>query len=507
MENLQADNIEIAQKNKIILYFHALNFILLILNFSFNFLGNPALKYVYVAQVVTIATSIIFFKFEYVLMEIITLLFIEGQGRVVWEYQSWSRIIFDLLIFYSIAKIFISNKKLMDRKLLTMPIYICILLHFIWYIIQIFNIYSISMFGVIAASKIYIFPILLFLGVLQSNLDVKKEYFKTVYYFFVFILILEIALTLFQVQMKESLMLQLSPYYIKPMKEGIFTGTLYRPFGTTALPGTISIYLFTTVGFLFLFQFRLLGTLFKYGLIASSIMIIIFCQVRSALVKYLLIVGLIQLGLMIYERLKPKAVIPVFIIFITLIISGKTILLSNDKSGDENIDYAKKRMSSLTEIDAVKKDRINIDTFIKVAYSKLSTYPLGLGPGVTGAAASLIKDDIIQNPHVKLDYLWHFDSLFISLFIDLGVGAIFYLALIFYITVYLFKNLFYFYKIKDLSSFNIVLICFSTIFVIIIGNWGAIGLTYNPESFVFWFLAAIGIKTINKEKGKIAANA
>jgi len=488
------------KRNNLLLAVHGLNIFLLCLNFALNFLGEPSLKYLYLAQVFFIFATIISFDFVESFPEILILFFIEGQGRVLWEYQSWARIVFDLLTLLAILKIFIVRKKIFEKQFIPWPVLLFISLHFLWYIVELFNVYSASVFGAVAASKIYIFPIFLFLALLLSGLDFKSKQFQTTLNLFLFIIIAEIGLNYYQLMMKQNLLLGISQYYFKAMRDGVFVNNLFRPFGTGALPGAISIFLFTTVGLLFIRKTKTKGTLLRLAIIGASSYTILICQVRSAFVKYLLIIGLIELGLMFYERFKPAKILPVFLIGIILAVGGKTFLLESDTTGDDNLDYAKQRMSSLADMNKLKSSRLNVEDFSQIAWTKLADYPLGLGPGMTGAASSINKEELTFNPLINKNMLWTMDNLFISLFIDLGVGAIFYILLIFSIPVYFFRYLLTFYSKKMEENFRLLLICMSTLVVILIGNWGAVGLTYNPESFAFWFFAAGGFKIIYSYK-------
>jgi hypothetical protein len=57
-----------------------------------------------------------------------------------------------------------------------------------------------------------------------------------------------------------------------------------------------------------------------------------------------------------------------------------------------------------------------------------------------------------------------------------------------------------FYAKKNYEPYKILLVCFSITLIILGGNWGAVGLTYNPESFIFWFFTSLGFITISNYK-------
>lgn len=498
MEKTQETEQRNSQSN--LLALHSVNIFLLIVNFALNFLGSPALKYVYLIHVIVIVLGLLIYDFDQIFFEIITLMFIEGQGRVLWHYQPWSRVAFDIITFLSIAKVFIQRKKIYDQKVVPWPVIVLIALHFLWYIIQFFNVNAVSIFGVLAASKIYIYPIILFLGITLSNLNPISKGFRQMLFGFYFIMILEVCLSYFHFTVKQQHLLSMSSYYYKAMKDGIFTDNLFRPFATTALPGVLAIYIFLTVGFLFFMKQNIKGTIFKWVIIVLSFLTIITCQVRSALVKFLLIIIFIQLGTMFYKRFSLRSILPFFVALIILVAGSQNFLSNGVSSEDENLNYAIGRASSLTEVSKVKNDRLNLTNFGKIIIDKISKYPLGVGPGMTGAASSVNQNEIVKNPFIKKEFLWTSDNLIISFALDLGIGGLFLLTLILFIPIYFVKYLLKMYAHKDEFHYHMLLICTSSAIVIIFGNWGAVGLTYNPESFIFWMYAALGFKIIGKYK-------
>jgi hypothetical protein len=138
-------------------------------------MGLPAIKNLYMLHALLILTSAIIFQLDEIFPEIITLFFIEGQGRILWEYAPWARIIFDLIILIAILRIFIFKKKILNRETIPIPILSLIGCHFFWYSIQFFNTNAASTFGVVSALKIYVYPILFFLGLTHVNLNINKN--------------------------------------------------------------------------------------------------------------------------------------------------------------------------------------------------------------------------------------------------------------------------------------------------------------------------------------------
>lgn len=476
-----------------------LNYFALIITFALNFLGLPLLKYHYLFHLGLTFFAVLMFDLPVIFPVVLTMLFVEGQGRIIWEYQSWARVIFDSLILIAIVKVFITRKKILNLKITPPLMAILFLLHFGWYCIEFFNVYSSTYFSALSSTKIYIYPFFLFFAFSQSDFQVESKRFDKSIIILAFILALEVALNYFQFQQKEAFLIQISAYYSKLIKNDAFAGIRFRPFATSFIPGALSMYLYLTVGFLFFKKLNWKKNFFRMILIAASIHALILCQVRSALIKYLLVIIFIQLGQMFYVRLKSKMTLLGFFMIIILLFG---IQLTPERTAvntkDEGFNYALERILTLTDPGKLKVTRLNLREFGESLVSNFSQYPLGLGPGSSGAAANAGQEDA-QDKRIH-PVIWSGDNLYISLFLDFGFGAIFYIALVLYIPIHFFRFLIVFYKKKLEQDYQTLLICFSAIAVIVIGNWGFLGLPYNPESFFFWFFAALGFHTIYKYK-------
>lgn len=503
MENIQAANLDSeydAAKSALLKLFINSNLIALIINFSLNFLGHPALKYLYLVHLLITILAILLFNFSHIVPIILTLFFIEGQGRILWGNANWTKIVFDGIVMLSIFKIFISNKKIFNVKEIPRPLIFLIIFHFAWYLLEFSNLDSVSYFAVLAASKVYIYPLLFFLGLTQIDFKISESLFQKNLNFFSALLILELILTFYQYTMKENFILQISPHYQEAMRDFIFAGEKYRPFATTYAAGAISSYFYLTVGFIFLKRKNLVNTILKFTITSALTVAIIFCQVRSALIKIVLTVLLIQIGELVFQRFKFKSLINLTIATIVIIFGAKYLNETNFMPEDSGIENIRSRLYSLGDAQIVQNARLTVPEFIKIATEKIVERPFGLGPGLTGAVGRLSIDQVRESYFLNIGMLWTNDNLFITLLVDFGVGAIFYILLLFYIPLYFIRFMIIFYRDKLPSEYNVLLVSISAIITIIIGNWGAVGLTYNPESFVFWFFAAIGFSTIAKYK-------
>lgn len=486
--------------SRFIIVIHLFNLVFILTNFALNFLGRPELKFIYLAHASLIFLSVLLFQLDKILPEIITLLFLEGQGRVIWSYQGWARIVFDIILLLAVIKIFIGKKKIYSKEVVPKAFIALITCHFLWYLVQIFNINSASIVGAVAAVKIYIFPILLFLGLTQTDLDTKKTEFNYTIMFFVLTLVLELTLNIFQMQEKQVLLLKISSYYFKAMTNGVFTGMLFRPFATTQLPGGLSSFMFLTLGLLYLRPVTMWKSLLRHLIILFTIVNLVICQVRSALVKYIMILILIHVGTLLFHRLSSKKLFPYIIALSFLAFNLDGLLAKLPMLDDKNLEYAIARTASLGDTNKMKSSRIGTDTLGTALVYHLSRYPLGVGPAMTGAASSVNAEFLAHDPVLNSRTLWTHDNLIVSLVIELGYGAIFYIILLGLIPVYFTQKLISLYRNKNEEKFRTVLVCTSTLVILIIGNWGAVAVTYNPESFIFWFYSAIGFYALADQR-------
>lgn len=480
------------------------NFIAALIFFTLNFLGLPILKYFYLVNLSIGIIGILFFNFEQCFQIILVLFFIEGQGRILWEYTAWSRIVFDLILLYLVLKIFIQKKKIFDFSKVPKFFILFVTLHITWFFVQFFNINSLSYFAIIASSKIYLYPLLFFSSLIHGDFHLDENNFKKFFSFFLFLFFLELILTIHQFNLKESFILQISPYYEKAMRDQIFTGDLYRPFGTTNLPGAPSLFIFLTIGLFFIKKISFLNSLVRTMIILLSAYVLILCQIRSALIKFALILIIIYIGDLIYHRFKAKYLLNILGMFFVLFVATQYIQEKKQNKENQDLEYVQDRFASIGDTNKISSSRLSINQFFQMAYEKLLDHPLGIGPGLTGAIANLARDELTTNQFINLKTIWTGDNLFISLVIDFGIGAIFYILLILFIPFYFFNFLILFYKNKIFKHYKILLVSFATTLVIILGNWGAIGITYNPESFIFWLFSAIGFNTILKHKNEIS---
>jgi len=477
-------------QERLLQYLRYLIYLLLFGHFILNMMGMPILKYLYLVEIVCIGIYLLKKNWSDALPLALAFAFIEGQGRVLWEYHPVFRLIFDGLLFLVLALHVAKYKSLIPKEKLPTFLLILIAAHFLWYGVQLFNTDSVGFFGVLAAAKIYIYPFLLFF-LFTSHQVTRIEQLFSVQNMVILLVLFESILAIYQMTQGPDLLLSLNSYYSRPMKETIFTGAFFRPFGTGFNAGGYSTLYFLTVGFLFIAPRNMWFHISRLVVILITLGALIISQVRSAAVKYALVLLGISLALFIIQKHKVKAFVSTTLVLV--ILGGSYWQSGHFESLDIDLENSIKRIETLANLDKLKGQRISWGTFVDIASKKLGDNLLGIGPGRTGASASVNQSTINRDPIYGNDAGWANDNLWISLIIELGIGFIFYAIITLFIPLQLLYG-----GIKSMKGggqrYRVLMVSGVTCLVVIIGNWGAIALPYNPESFLFWLWAGIGLR-------------
>jgi hypothetical protein len=469
-----------------------ITYLLLTIHFILNFLGTPILIGFYLIELVFIFGCVFTLELDRSIIPIFALFFIEGQGRILMSYNPLFRNIFDLVLIIAIMKSISIKKSIMPTSTLPHGIIFIFGFHILWYCLQVFNIFSVGIFPVLFASKIYIFPFFMFFMFLNNPISLKS--LGDLLNLVLFIVIFESILSVYQMNLKEASVLSITSFYSKSLRNGIFTGAAFRPYGTSFLPGGFSTYFFLTIGLLFIVPIK---SKLKKVLFAVSQILTVFSffimQVRSALLKHIFIMLGITLGLFLMSKFKFKSIIKFSISISILIFSLAFIPNFEQLFPDIDFESSVKRISVLQNTEEAGSQRQGGAKILNVIMDKIAETPLGLGPGRTGAAAAMGADFIYADPIYDIHSSWAWDNLMVSVVIDLGIGAIFYFLIIILLYLILVHKTFMFYHQKETQAYRVALVATISCLSILIGNWGAIGLPYNPESFVYWFLMALGL--------------
>ncbi len=473
-----------------------LNYAFVATIFLLNFLGLSLIKWIYPVAGFVAILAFLSLELKHTLPLLVAWSFIEGQSRIVWHYHPAFRLLFDIMIGACILRTLLNQRRVDIQRLLPLPLLGLLLLHFLWYAVEFFNPNSVSVLGPIAATKIYIFPFAMFWMFRMNPEAFDRDGLDRLSLAGMTLLTLEAILALYQIQTGDSLVLGISPYYLNAMKTDVFVGANFRPFGTMFAPGVVGVYLFLATGLLFIRQkFKL-----KYIFLLLPLIIIIIggtilgSQVRSALVKFSLLAlagtAAIILTSAVSSARKLFIAVSTTIMFIGVL--STAIYLAN-QSSIVGLDKGLERWQTIDSFEAFKAGRAGPTMALVIAEQRLKEFPIGLGPGVTGAASSVSRESLDRDPIYNRETFWGYDNLFLSLIVEFGYGAIFYSLLILGIPFLLLRKIVRQFRSHNRFAARVSFVAFMQISIILLGNWGAIGLPYNPESFFFWLWAAAGL--------------
>lgn len=485
--------------NSLTNHFHrptvAINYAFIALIFLFNFFGSPILKPLHLAYATFMLAACLVCDLRTSLHLVLGLCFVEGQGRIVWEYHPFFRLSFDIVLGVIFLRNLAQRQKITVVGVLPPGMLALLFFHLLWYTVEILNPSSLSSLAVIAASKIYVFPFVVFL-LFRSNADVfDEELLRKLASFVIILVLLECALGFYQLMNLESLMLQISPRYRVAMKDYMFTGSNFRPFGTMAIPGAIASYLYLTSGFLFLRRrFTKRYTMLIAFVVLAASLTLFGTQVRSAMLKFGLIVLMSALGMVLtLERPLAQKLRIMALVGIVFSLFGMLVLFLVIDNPFVNLSTGLNRWKEIESYEDFKARRPGPTLALQFAIDRLVEHPIGIGPGHTGAASSVVADQIASDPIYPRVTFWGLDNLFLSLITEMGFGAFFYISLLLFLPVLLFNRAWQLMRAGEMYRARVAIIGLVQISVILLGNWMAIGIPYNPESFFFWFWTALSL--------------
>lgn len=477
-----------------------LSLILYTLHILFNLTGSPLLKIFYFLEM----AFFIFLAFKYrwkdLFIPTFVFFFIEGQGRILGSYHPLHRTIFDLYLFVLVLRHYVSKKSIMLPNQIPLFFKLILLGHIGWYFIQFFNVDSLGVLATFVATKVYIFPILMFFMFLEDPLPFDKKDEDARYFAILWILALQLFLVFFQLNIGEQSLLSITPFYRRSMYGEVFTGEFFRPYGTGFVPGGISIYLACSVAFLFLPKYKS----FKQVVTTALLIALIFAANFVMQVRVSLLMAFVTTFSCIFVSIVKSKL---RFIGLTLLISSIALIplminnihLLQDYFPEANLRNSIERIQAISSIEKAASRRASFSKVIDKIGTTISTAPMGLGPARTGGAAGMFKEMIRKDPKFDLGFSWALDNLYVSLAIDLGLGMIFYTVLILGLPFYVLSKTFSNWRLERENAYQVStpLIAVS---ITILTSWGAISIPYNPISFFYWFWLAYAIQLLSKEK-------
>lgn len=416
-------------------------------------------------------------------------------------YDTFSILHFDIIGLIYIIKCAAVRGNWVQKKFLKKNSFILILffIFLTYYFCQLFNPHA-TYFQVIGTSKIYLYPFIFFFNLLHLELGQDKDFIEKLSHIVILLIIFETILCFHQHNQGEEFLIQISNHYKGRFKNDVFTGENFRAFGTSFSPGSIATNISLSVGIILMStKKRAKPRMLKILSVLSAFSSLFVLQVRASMLKFILICTLVmaqKLPSSIKSAFSEKASVFAKYLPITLALLGLLIFGASYLDFDSRFKMPLERTISLLDQETYESTRLPFFNAIKITKNVLLKYPMGMGPGSTGAATSLTEgkgkmENFAFNRKIGNLSL---DNFLVSLAYDFGLGMIFYLSIITYVMAKCLSKL-----VSSSQSYNSILSSgLATMITILIGNWGAAGLTYNPESFLFWLVSAITMSTGEK---------
>lgn len=430
---------------------------------------------------------------------------IEGFAKIMTGYNPVIHVGADLLVCALSARFVLGG--ILRGRIVTAPLPPLTLLfglHFAWFFIAAANPFALSLAASLAAAKMYVtMPLLFFFGYYLTTSRSRVDRFIAPW---IAICLVQAASSLYQAARGPSSVLWLSPLYAVQLEK--YKGYAFRPFGLTNQPGAPSIYLYMVsplILYLFLRSRSILARLFLLALLGASALALIFCQVRSAILKG--IVGLAcYLGICLKMTLRNGDRRPAsapgrarelrslrrpllgFVTLASLVLAvalPRLLRGMSQKSSDARMAISR----SMSLFDPAQSASARSGAFERFA-RYASEAPLGAGLSRTGAAAGEFEDQIRESPYFKAGFFT--DNFWVATVVDLGLPGMLILSiLVLSILALGSRQLF---RIQDPGLLLAGGALLSALFSISLGFYGAEAILYNPEAAFFWFFAGVMLR-------------
>jgi len=416
-------------------------------------------------------------------------------------YNFLFRIAFDLFNTLFLLRLILRNRKIVDAAVIPKVMIGFFILHLSWFIISLFNPTGVTPIYALATVKYYILPIVLFFSMLTIEALSDLRYLRRLGMIVLIFTLVNTSLCIYQMYIGDQSVNQMSSNYTTLFKKyEFFQGKFFRPWGTSHEVGGTSVILTCTLGFLFLYvrkNHRIWKGVIFFAAIGLSWATLFICQHRSQFIKHSLILsGIIFVLYFIANRSRIKALVTGFVLLMSLPVFLLFVPDLAFVEQDARLETASKRYSNLLET-GISQKRPSLSNVID-RITNHANLPFGYGPGMVSNFIPQIGQRRKELIGVEEHYLWSGDNLLMFTVLELGIGALFYLPLFLIAPVVILRRVIRMDREKQADQFQVGLICFVVLCVLILGNWGYVGLPFNPESFFFWIWTVIGWKVTQK---------
>ncbi len=412
---------------------------------------------------------------------------IEGSLKLLSRYNPIIHVGADIIVIgltlRSIAQILMNRMELPKRAPFLFSL---IAMHILWFLIVFMNPYALSLQASLAAIKLYVVPqLLFFFGFYLCTSPDKLEKFFTPW---ILVAFLHITFGLYQGAIGPSSVTGLSPMYQQVLNR--FIGYPFRPFGLTSNPGGPAVYSYFLVPIFIYFFLKHSSFLKKTAnmlFIFGFIVILLLCQVKSAIIKFLGAI-LLYLVLAIMRRHHVGSQITGNIVkflfggILLVAIALPYVISEFSGSYSDNSDAVARSLRAF-DFEIMGNARQGaLDRFMN--YAEIA--PLGSGLSRIGPAVYRFNDQIQANQYFKT-VIFFADNLWVQLVIDIGIpGVIIMTTILALIFLQGYRAWSYAESGRDCLLIGAA---FTAILAIFSGAYGAEPILYHPEAGFFWFFS------------------
>lgn len=361
-----------------------------------------------------------------------------------------------------------------------------IFMHFLWFLIVFMNPYALSFQASLAAAKLYVVPQFLFLFgfFLITKADKLEKYFVP----WSLVAFLHIVFGLYQGAVGPSSVTDWSPSYQQVLNR--FEGYPFRPFGLASMPGGPAVFSYFLVPifiYYFLSSSSWLKKFFSVLMIFGFVVILLLCQVKSAIIKFLgaiflfLVMALVKRN---HVGSKITGGIVKFLFAGILLVSFALPYVISEFSDlySDNQDAVARSLRAFDFEIMGQARKGALDRFL--TYAEMA--PLGSGLSRIGPAVYRFHDQIASNQYFKT-VIFFSDNLWVQLVIDIGIPGVFlFTAIIFLIFLQSFRAWSY---AENGRHCLMIAAIFTGNLAIFSGSYGAEPILYHPEAGFFWFFS------------------
>lgn len=421
---------------------------------------------------------------------------VEGSVKIFTNYNPVVHVGSDLLLLLVVARLWARQGA--EGRMLATPavarVVPLLTVFWMWVFLQFMNPWGLGLLPSLAALKIYLVPILVFFVV---GYLLRAEELKRLPFLLVVMGLFMAAAAIVDGLLGENYLPRLNPGYGAAMM-GRFSGILYRPFGFTALPGGPGVWMVhigTAVGLL-LYQLQKEGATMLQGnqlwqkpwfwraivgvFLVAAVITLLLCQVRSSLIRFLIIImgGFLGFGMRGFMRWIGGITIAAVLVAGVFHMKGSSSVGGMDV---KRVTQISDRFTSLSKTDTWKSARKGAwDAMVELSESTV----LGIGLSRVGAASRIWSQQIAQDRMFGPE--WSFaDNVYRALFTEIGLGGLFaWLLLVGGIIVLLLQ--------RGTREGRLVALCCVVYLVV---GFASEGILYQPDASFFWLYVAYGLRS------------